>query len=86
MVEEQITRLVKCDICNDAIHDEKVNRIKLRGYNWDLCHICGYNLQQSLTFLTIKVGLSIEYSWNTIDHELLKNGRRKLENDELLAR
>jgi hypothetical protein len=75
MVEKQVTKLIRCDMCNETIQDEKVDRIRVRGYEWDLCHYCHRYLQQSLTFLTIKVGLSIEYSWSVVDYEVLIDGK-----------
>jgi hypothetical protein len=63
MTKKEITRsVIECDVCNgEILYELYYDVIELNKHDWDLCKYCVNNVTVVLTFLTIVVGLPIEY-------------------------
>lgn len=61
MIENKTIKIVTCDMCRTDITNYPKYSIQLKGFKWDLCEHCHKKLNEVMSFLTITVGLEIEY-------------------------
>lgn len=70
-MKKNITKeFIVCDKCGSNLGNEY--KIKLRGFDWDLCHTCAHELNRVLSFLEYVVGFNIK--WKESDNKKVSNG------------
>lgn len=64
-VEKREHIVIKCDMCKLEVLPKHAyySRPRIADHDWDICHRCEEGLKLSLSFLTISVGLLIDFEW-----------------------
>ena len=53
---------IECDICHQKDIKGRRKQVIIKGYTWDICFNCfEKNFAETMIFLTVTVGLDIDY-------------------------